>query len=92
MTASEAIALILIGALAGTAAASVTGFNRRKQSGWIITTIIGILGAVVGSVLFDALNWTPPDVLNATITAAQILTAFVGAIVVIIIASFVQRN
>jgi uncharacterized membrane protein YeaQ/YmgE (transglycosylase-associated protein family) len=92
MEAKEVISLIIIGALAGAAASSITGMRTKQQSGWIMTTVIGILGALVGSILFDALKWTPPDILTDQITPAEILTAFVGAVIVIIVASFIQKR
>ncbi len=93
MTAAQAVALIIIGALAGTAAASLTGMVKRGRhhTTWLYNTLIGILGALVGSILFDAIKWTPPEFLNEPITAAEILTAFVGALIVIVVAGYVRR-
>lgn len=90
--AADIIALLIIGALGGSAAAAITGRRKSKSTpDWLYKTGLGIIGAVVGSLLFDLLDWVPPDILNKPITAAQILTAFVGALVVIFVAGFVKR-
>ncbi len=92
METSEIVALLIVGALGGTAAGIVTGLTKRKrQAGWMVNTFIGILGAVVGALIFDALEFSPPEILNHPITAAEILTAFVGAVIVIVIADVIRR-
>lgn len=92
MDTPELVALLIIGALAGSAAASVMGLRKSKKGNWIYNTVIGILGAIVGSFLFDALNWNIPDILNYDISTAKILTAFIGAIIVIIVVSIVGER
>lgn len=89
--AADIIALLLVGALGGSAAAALVGRTSRKTPNWLYKTGLGVIGALVGSLLFDFINWTPPEILNEPITAAEILTAFVGALVVIFVAGFVKR-
>lgn len=88
---ADIVALLIIGALGGSAAAALAGRTSKATPNWLYKTVLGVVGALVGSLLFDLIKWTPPEMLNKPITAAQILTAFVGALVVIFIAGFVKR-
>lgn len=93
MESGEVIALLIVGALGGSAAAIVTGMTKRKrQSNWMVNTFIGIIGALVGALLFDAFDFSPPDMLNHPITAAEILMAFVGAVIVIVVVDIIQKR
>jgi uncharacterized membrane protein YeaQ/YmgE (transglycosylase-associated protein family) len=84
MELGEIIALIMVGVLAGTAAASVMGM-RGKGSRLIRNTIIGILGALVGGFLFGLLDISLPEILDASITLADAIVAFIGAVLVIFV-------
>ncbi len=79
------VALLLIGFVAGTAAASIM-VGRNASRMWLQNGIIGVLGAFLGKVIFDLLNITLPEVLKGTITVADILVAMVGAMVLIFVA------
>ncbi len=93
MDTNEVIALLIIGIVAGTAASSVTNSRRNKRtiSDWIRNTVIGIVGAIIGTLLFNILDINLPGFLSAAITPADLLIAFVGAIIVIFGARFLQR-
>jgi uncharacterized membrane protein YeaQ/YmgE (transglycosylase-associated protein family) len=84
MEIGEIIALIIVGALAGTAAASMMGM-RGKSSRLIRNTIIGIIGALVGGFLFELLDISLPEVLDASISLADVIVAFIGAVLVIFV-------
>ena len=79
------VALLLVGFVAGTAAASLIG-GRAASGMWLQNGIIGVLGAFLGKIIFDALNITMPDVLTGTITVADVLVAMVGALVLMFVA------
>ncbi len=86
MGSQDILALLIIGAMAGTAAAAVLrGQQSTKTSDWVRNTVIGVLGALVGGFLFDILNLNDdlPKILSGTLTPADVLVAFVGAIIVI---------
>ena len=92
METGEIIALLIVGALAGTAAATLLGERRDKSTRNLVrNTVIGVLGALIGGFLFDALDIDLPAVLDAEITLAKILVAFVGALVVLVVARLVNR-
>jgi uncharacterized membrane protein YeaQ/YmgE (transglycosylase-associated protein family) len=92
METGEIIALLIVGALAGTAAATLLGERRNRTTTDLIrNTVIGVLGALIGGFLFNALDITMPDVLKADITLANILVAFVGALILLVVARLVNR-
>ena len=66
---------IILGAIAGTIAERILNFNF----GWILTIILGIVGAVVGDWLLISLLHLPlPDG-----TIGSLIAAVVGAVVVL---------
>ncbi|PJF43496.1 MAG: GlsB/YeaQ/YmgE family stress response membrane protein [Phototrophicales bacterium] len=92
MDTSELVALLIIGLVSGTAAASVTsGRGKRSMNDWIRNTVIGIIGAIIGKLIFDILDIGLPSFLNAAVTPADLLIAFIGALIVIFLARFIQR-
>lgn len=83
----DLIALLIIGFIAGTAAAGLVG-SRSSTRLWLRNGFIGVLGAFLGTLIFDALDITDdiPEFLTGTITVADILIAIVGAIILIVVA------
>jgi uncharacterized membrane protein YeaQ/YmgE (transglycosylase-associated protein family) len=82
------VALLIVGLVAGTAAAIVFERGVSARSRWLRNLLIGIIGAFLGKLIFDALNLNDkiPNVLTGTITTADILIAFIGAAILILIA------
>jgi uncharacterized membrane protein YeaQ/YmgE (transglycosylase-associated protein family) len=71
------VALLLVGFVAGTAAATIMG-GRNAPSMWLQNGIIGVLGAFLGKIIFD--------LLTGTITVADVLIAMIGALVLMFVA------
>ena len=69
---------IVIGFIAGVIAKFITP-GGNEPSGFILTTILGIVGAFVASWLGQALGWYGPD------EGAGLIGAVVGAIIVLLI-------
>ena len=69
---------IIIGFVAGVIAKLVTP-GSNEPSGFILTTILGIVGAFVASWLGQALGWYGPE------EGAGLIGAVVGAIIVLLI-------
>ena len=69
---------IIIGFVAGVIAKLITP-GSNEPSGFILTTILGIVGAVVSTWLGQALGWYRPG------EGAGLLGAVVGAIIVLVI-------
>ena len=70
---------IIIGFIAGLLARFIVPGNR-EPSGFILTTILGIVGAVVAGYLGQALGWYSagegPGLIGATVGAIIILVAW----------------
>ena len=76
---------IVIGFIAGVVAKFLMP-GPNEPSGFILTTILGIVGAVVASYLGQALGLYGPG------EGAGIIGAIVGAVVVLAVWSMVARN
>ena len=73
---------IIIGFVAGVIAKFLMP-GDNEPSGFIMTTILGIIGAFVATFLGQALGWYGPN------EGAGLIGAVVGAIVVLVIYAFV---
>lgn len=69
---------IIIGFVAGVIAKLITP-GSNEPSGFILTTILGVVGAFVASYLGQALGWYQPG------EGAGLIGAVVGAIIVLLI-------
>ncbi|AWB47350.1 GlsB/YeaQ/YmgE family stress response membrane protein [Gemmobacter aquarius] len=76
---------IIIGFLAGVIAKLITP-GRNEPSGFILTTLLGIVGAFVATYLGQALGWYGPN------EGAGIIAAIVGAVIVLVIWGAVSRR
>jgi uncharacterized membrane protein YeaQ/YmgE (transglycosylase-associated protein family) len=74
---------IIIGFLAGVIAKFIMP-GSNEPGGFILTTILGIVGAFVATFLGQALGWYGPN------QGAGLIGAVVGAIVVLAIYGFIQ--
>ena len=77
---------IVIGFLAGVIAKFIMPGDRHEPSGFVLTTILGIVGAFVATYLGQALGWY-----NAN-EGAGFIGAIVGAIIVLAIWGFFARR
>jgi uncharacterized membrane protein YeaQ/YmgE (transglycosylase-associated protein family) len=73
---------IIIGFVAGVIAKFIMP-GDNEPSGFILTTILGIVGAFVATFLGQSLGWYTPG------EGAGLIGAVVGAIIVLLIYSFV---
>jgi len=76
---------IIIGFIAGVIAKFIMPGNN-EPSGFIMTTILGIVGAFVASYLGQALGWYTPG------EGAGLIGAVVGAIVVLFVWSLIAKR
>mgnify|MGYP000054418579 CR=1 FL=1 len=84
MDTTQILTWIVIGGLAGAAAGSLI---QRKLYFYELI-LAGLLGAVVGGLIIEAIGIEMPDY-EITISSADLLTAFIGAIVVVVLAEIV---
>jgi uncharacterized membrane protein YeaQ/YmgE (transglycosylase-associated protein family) len=77
--------IIVIGLIAGVIAKFVMpGDNEPK--GFILTTILGIVGAFVATYLGQAIGWYRED------QAAGLIGATVGAVLILLVWGFIERR
>jgi len=76
---------IIIGFLAGVIAKFLMP-GRNEPSGFILTTILGIVGAFVANFLGQALGWYGPG------EGAGLIGAVVGAVVVLAVWGMVEKR
>jgi uncharacterized membrane protein YeaQ/YmgE (transglycosylase-associated protein family) len=76
---------IIIGFIAGVIAKLITP-GRNEPSGFILTTILGIIGAFVATWLGQAIGWYRAG------EGAGLIGAIVGAIIVLVIWGALQRR
>jgi uncharacterized membrane protein YeaQ/YmgE (transglycosylase-associated protein family) len=69
---------IIIGFVAGIIAKLITP-GKNEPAGFILTTILGIIGAFVATFLGQALGWYGPN------EGAGLIGAVVGAVIVLVI-------
>ena len=76
---------IIIGFVAGVIAKFVTPGEKEPQ-GFILTTALGIVGALVATYLGQALGWYEAG------QKAGFLGAIVGAVIILLIWGFIDRQ
>jgi uncharacterized membrane protein YeaQ/YmgE (transglycosylase-associated protein family) len=75
----ELIVWLVIGALAG----ATVSFITNRQRGLVKNMILGLVGALVGGFIFQALNVSIFPGLSATISLDDFIAAVVGALIVL---------
>jgi uncharacterized membrane protein YeaQ/YmgE (transglycosylase-associated protein family) len=76
---------IIIGFVAGVIAKLVTP-GENKPKGFILTTILGIVGAFAATYLGQAVGWYGPD------QRAGFIGAIVGAVLILLVWGFIERS
>lgn len=76
---------IVIGFLAGIIAKFIAP-GDNEPSGFILTTILGVIGAFVATYLGQSLGWYGPN------EGAGLIGAAVGAIIVLVVWGFFQKR
>jgi uncharacterized membrane protein YeaQ/YmgE (transglycosylase-associated protein family) len=76
---------IIIGFLAGVVAKFITP-GKNEPSGFILTTILGIVGAFVATYLGQALGWYQAG------EGAGFIGAVVGAVILLLIWGVINKN
>ena len=77
---------IVIGLVAGVIAKFIMPGTKNEPSGFVLTTILGIVGAMVASYLGQALGWYAPG------EGAGLIGAVVGAIIVLFVWGLIAKR
>jgi uncharacterized membrane protein YeaQ/YmgE (transglycosylase-associated protein family) len=86
----EIIVWLIIGALAGTVAGRLVTFSQRGFGVWI-NTGVGMLGALVGGVLFRLLH-IDLGLGDIKVTFEDLIAALVGSLLCIIVWRLIRRS
>ncbi|MDB5563310.1 MAG: rane protein [Hyphomicrobiales bacterium] len=76
---------IIIGLIAGIIAKFIVP-GRNEPQGFVLTAVLGIVGAFLATYLGQALGWYAPG------QGAGLIGAIVGAIIILVIWGFVARQ
>jgi uncharacterized membrane protein YeaQ/YmgE (transglycosylase-associated protein family) len=76
---------IVIGFLAGVVAKFLMP-GKNEPSGFIMTAILGIVGAFVASFIGQAIGWYGPD------QGAGFIASVIGAVVLLAVWGMIQKN
>lgn len=76
---------IVIGFVAGVIAKFVMS-GGNEPSGFVMTTILGVIGAIVASYLGQALGWYAPG------EGAGLIGAVIGAVITLVVWGFVSKR
>jgi uncharacterized membrane protein YeaQ/YmgE (transglycosylase-associated protein family) len=77
--------IIIIGFVAGVIAKLITPGDTEPK-GFILTTILGIVGAFVATYLGQAVGWYGED------QGAGLIGAIVGAVLILLVWGFIERR
>ena len=78
--------VILIGLIAGIIAKFIVPGEKNEPKGFILTTVLGIVGALVATYLGQALGWYGPD------QSAGLIGATFGAVLILLVWGYIERN
>ncbi len=79
------IGTIIIGFVAGVLAKLIAPGDKEPQ-GFILTTVLGVVGAVVATYLGQAIGWYGPN------QNAGFIGAIVGAVLILAVWGFIDRR
>jgi uncharacterized membrane protein YeaQ/YmgE (transglycosylase-associated protein family) len=86
----EVIAWLIVGALAGSLAGMIVK-RHRAGFGRILNLAVGLIGAVIGGVVFKMLHINLGVVGSITITSEEVVEAFLGALLFLAVVWFVRK-
>jgi uncharacterized membrane protein YeaQ/YmgE (transglycosylase-associated protein family) len=79
---------IVVGLIAGTLARWVTG---SRQGGCLLTTVVGILGGVIGGALFQLATDSDKGVMD-DFDIGSVFVAFLGAVLLLLVLGAISRE
>ena len=74
---------IIIGLVAGIIAKFIVPGSKNEPSGYVLTAILGVVGAIVATYLGQAVGWYEPG------EGAGFIGAIVGAVIVLVVWGFI---
>jgi uncharacterized membrane protein YeaQ/YmgE (transglycosylase-associated protein family) len=86
----EVIAWLIVGALAGSLAGMIVK-HRRAGFGRVLNLVVGLIGAVIGGLLFKAVHLNLGIVGSIVITSEEVVEAFLGALIFLAVVWIVRK-
>lgn len=87
----DLVIFLIIAFIAGTAASALL-FRYSYRNSAVVSTILGVVGAFVGQYVFDALDVELSGrFFQRAISIADIFIAFMGAVIILLLAALVRR-
>jgi uncharacterized membrane protein YeaQ/YmgE (transglycosylase-associated protein family) len=88
---SQVLTWLIVGLIAGYLASALVRGGRMSLFG---SLVVGLIGAVLGGIIFTFLRVTPPPALlqGITIQWIDIIVAFVGALIILLIFGGIFRR
>jgi uncharacterized membrane protein YeaQ/YmgE (transglycosylase-associated protein family) len=86
----EVIAWLIVGALAGSLAGMLVK-GHRAGFGRVLNLVIGLVGAIIGGVLFKLLHIDLGIVGAISITSEEVVEAFIGALIFLAVVWFIRK-
>lgn len=77
---------IIIGLVAGILAKFLVPGERNEPSGFVLTAILGVVGAIVATYLGQAIGWYGPN------DGAGLIGAILGAVIVLLVWGAIARR
>ena len=65
---------------------------RRSVGGWLVSTLVGLGGAMLGGYIARTLRWPEPLMVNVGGRSIPLLWTIVGAALLTLLVSLVQRR
>jgi uncharacterized membrane protein YeaQ/YmgE (transglycosylase-associated protein family) len=81
---------LLVGALIGWMASLV--MHTDAQQGALLNIIVGVVGAFVGGLIFNAIGLTGPNINNNDFSLSALLVSFIGAVILLGIVNMFRRG
>jgi uncharacterized membrane protein YeaQ/YmgE (transglycosylase-associated protein family) len=89
-TLDEVIAWLIVGALAGSLAGMIVK-RHRVGFGRVLNLAVGLVGAIIGGVLFKVFHFNLGMVGSITITSEEVVEAFIGSLIFLAVIWFVRK-
>ncbi len=89
MDLGQLIVWLIVGALAGSLAGMIVKRDKKGFGHWG-NLGIGLIGAVIGGVLFDFFDITIGSTLE--ITLGDVIAAFVGSLILLVVLDYIKKR
>ena len=82
------LVLLVIAGICGALAEMVVGFS---PGGFVVSIVVGVIGAYIGTLIADALGLPPLLAINIGGTTIEIVWAILGSILLLLVISLFRR-